>query len=280
MPNQNTSSLLSFCAQYVQKNDPDRFFCTLFIPPPHRELVFRLTAFYIEITRAVALPASWSVAGPMAGFIRLQWWRELIEGKDRTHEIAPFIRESIAQKTLNPSVLLSMIEAREIELDGIKDWEHWDHMMMLSSGALQQTIASILGIQDKAQLYAVGALGVAYDIVRMARYLPQMLQIGRCPFPTETIENLHLIRTDDGIVSNAEIVAQIRMLLIEKVHIYLDAGKKVKALGRKKNAAILPITLAKRDLKRSILWDHIPAKRGIGDQLAVVWSKFTGRSYI
>ncbi|CAI3950100.1 Phytoene/squalene synthetase (ERG9) (PDB:3WEK) [Commensalibacter communis] len=277
MTKTDTSSLLSVCAIYVQKYNPDYFYCTIFAPLYHRELIFQLLAFHNEVTRAVSLPSSWSVAGPMAGFIRLQWWRELIEGKDRTHEIAPFIKESISKELLPTNALLEMIEAKEEELDGIKDWHHWESILMRSAGKVHEVIAQILGVEDSEQLKHIATLGMACEVTKIARYLPKILHSGRCPLPQEIIDEYHLQRTDDGIPTTPEIIDAIRRILIAKAKEYLQAGQEVRKLGRKKIAAILHVVLAKRDLKRYQHWDQLPDKRGAGDQLAVLWSNYRGK---
>lgn len=280
MTNKDTYSLLSVCAAYVQKYDPDYFYCALFAPIYHRELIFRLLAFNIEITRAVSLPSSWSVAGPMAGFIRLQWWRELIEGKDRTHEIAPFVKESIAHGLLPPKILLGMIEAKEEELDGIKDWSHWESMLMRSSGKFNETIAQMLGVEKPDKLQKIASMGMACEAVRIARYLPKILSSGRCPLPQAVIDEYHLQRTDDGVSFTPEIIEEIRALLITKATEYLQAGKGAHSLGRKKIVSILPTIFAKRDLRKSQKWDILPDRRGAGDQLSVLWSNFRGKVFL
>lgn len=277
MTKKDTSSLLSLCAIYVQKYDPDYFYCALFAPSFHRELIFRLLAFNIEITRAVSLPSSWSVAGPMAGFIRLQWWRELLEGKDRNHEIAPFISEAIGQGLLLSSSLLEIITTKEEELDGIQNWSHWESLMMRSSGKIQQIIAQILGVVDADHLQAVASLGAAYEVTRIARNLPKILASGRCPLPQEIVNEHHLQRTDDGIPVSSEALLSIRAILMAKATEYLKAGYDARSLGRKKIAAVLPAVLAKRDLKKHQNWDRLPDKRAAGDQLAVIWSNFRGK---
>lgn len=277
MTNKDTSSLPSVCATYVQKYDPDHFYCALFAPVYRRELIFRLLAFNIEITRSVSLSSSWLVAGPMAGFIRLQWWRELIEGKDRTHEIAPFIKESIAHGLFASKILLGMIEAKEEELDGIKDWQHWESILMRSSGQLYKTIAQMLCVEDTEVLQQIVFIGMACEVVRMARYLPKVLSSGRCPLPQMIIDEYHLQRTDDGISYTAGVISDIRSLLITKATEYLNEGKDARSLGRKKIVSILPAVFAKRDLKKAQQWDYLPEKRGAGDQLSVLWSSFRGR---
>ena len=55
--------------------DPDRYFSALFAPAPARPLLLALYAFNHEVARVAE-----TVREPMLGAIRLEWWRETVEG--------------------------------------------------------------------------------------------------------------------------------------------------------------------------------------------------------
>lgn len=277
MRNNLTTKNLSLCAQHVKIYDWDHFFCAFFAPEAKRETLMRLLAFNAEITRAVSLPTSWSIAGPMAGLIRLQWWRELIENRNnRDHEIAQPIRDAISSQELKPEDLLSLIDAREAELEGIEDWHQWRQIMMASSGKVQSLTAQIMGVTDPMLLQAVASLGAAYESIRLARYLPTILQSGRCPFPKTIIEKYHLIRGEDGIRISQEDTQSLRDILIQEVRYFLKQGTLATTLPKEAIVAILPIVFCKRDLKKSRCWDKMPVIRGIGDRLAVIYTAYKG----
>lgn len=105
-------TLLSPCAQQVKRYDYDRFLCTLFAHPEHREPLFALFAFNQEISKI-----SQSVSEPMIGFIKLQWWREALEdlynGTMRGHDIL----KSLPHHTLSYASLEDIITAREADMD-------------------------------------------------------------------------------------------------------------------------------------------------------------------
>ena len=61
------SSTLSYCAEEVRLGDRDRFLMTLFAPSEHREALFALYAFNIEISKTREV-----VSEAMLGAIRLQ----------------------------------------------------------------------------------------------------------------------------------------------------------------------------------------------------------------
>ena len=61
-------------AAEVREHDPDRYLATLFAPADAREALFALYAFDHEITRVRRM-----VSEPVAGLVRLQWWREALD---------------------------------------------------------------------------------------------------------------------------------------------------------------------------------------------------------
>jgi phytoene synthase len=64
-----------YCAALVREADRDRYLAALFAPADRRGALFSLYAFDIEISRIRDLARE-----PMPGEIRLQWWREVLEG--------------------------------------------------------------------------------------------------------------------------------------------------------------------------------------------------------
>ena len=65
-----------YCAELVREADRERYLATLFAPADRRGALFSLHAFDIEVSRIRDLARE-----PMPGEIRLQWWREVLEGE-------------------------------------------------------------------------------------------------------------------------------------------------------------------------------------------------------
>ena len=95
----------------VRRADPDRFLASLFAPPAARETLFVLYAFDRELARARVVTSE-----PMLALIRLQWWREVVEGAARRHEIATALRIALDRGALHAESLLGLIAAREAEI--------------------------------------------------------------------------------------------------------------------------------------------------------------------
>ena len=63
-------------AALVRRHDPDRFLTALFAPPDRRDALLTLYAFNHELARAREVASE-----PPLALIRLQWWREVVEGE-------------------------------------------------------------------------------------------------------------------------------------------------------------------------------------------------------
>src|SRR3954452_14983054 len=125
------------CEAAVRRADPDRYFAALFAPADKRPLLFALYAFNHELARIGE-----TVREPMMGEIRLQWWRETVEGarngKPRAHDVARALADLFARTDLPVSLFDAMIDAREFDIthEGAPDQESLDRYLDTTSGNL------------------------------------------------------------------------------------------------------------------------------------------------
>ncbi len=106
-------SELSPMGALVRRADPDRFLTALFAPAARREDLFTLYAFNHETARAREVTRE-----PMMAMIRLQWWREVVEGTRKTHDVASPLSHLLEAGAVDAADLLSILDAREVtELD-------------------------------------------------------------------------------------------------------------------------------------------------------------------
>ena len=170
--------------------------------------------------------------------------------------------------------LLKIISAREEELEGIKNWKHWDSIMVRSVGQIQRILANLFKIRELPLVEAVIAAGIASETVHISKNLPNIFRKGRCPLPAEIIHDFSLQRSENGISVTSSELNAIRDILIEKAYFYLRRSEKACLLDRHYRSVILPVILAKRDLHRFEQWDHLSRKRGIGDKLSVLKANY------
>lgn len=102
-------------ADIVRKHDRLRFTATLYAPEEKRPALLALYAFNVEIARIRDL-----VNEPMAGEMRLQWWRDALssgDGETATgHLLADELRQVITRHNLPLTAFDNLLEARRIDL--------------------------------------------------------------------------------------------------------------------------------------------------------------------
>ena len=264
---------LSPCAALVRRHDPDRFLTALFAPPARREALFALYAFNHELARAREV-----VSEPMLALIRLQWWREVVQGAAKRHEVATPLSAAIAQGLLLPDDLMAMIDGREAEADpAIPDHAAWLAYLAATAGGVMMAAGRALGAQG-ALLDRLRTLGTAHGVAGQLRNVPALARTGRVLLPQDvlgahglTIHDMTAGRQATGLLAVvAELAAEGRAMLG-------DAGglprSVPRAVPRALIAAALPAVLARRDLARP---PRI-APRGLGDRLAVLAAWARGR---
>ncbi len=225
---------------HLRRADPDRFFCTLFAPAQRREGLALLYLFNHELARAREVASE-----PLLALIRLNWWREVVEGQAKKHEIATPLRAALDAGLFDPADLAGLITAREMEAEPeIPDAAAFFSHARDTAGKLARIAGKFLGADSQV----VEDLGTAYGIAGMLRAAPFLRAQGRSLLPV------------DGTSQDA-LIAHARMLL--------GAGKP----PRVALAAALPAVYARRDLGRAV----VPGPRGVGDRLAVLRAALTGR---
>ena len=165
---------LSPLAGEVRRLDHDRFLCALFAPPEARQSLFALYAFNAEVARVRE-----AVTEPLAGRIRLQWWRDVLEdihggGEGPPHQVARALAGAVRRHRLGRQPFERLLEAREFDLD---DDAPADMAALLSyAEATSATLAGlsleILEARDKASRQAGHHVGLAWALTGLLRAVP------------------------------------------------------------------------------------------------------------
>ena len=135
------------CTALVREADRDRYLATLFAPAQHRDGLFALYAFNIEIARVRDVARE-----PMPGEIRLQWWREALAGERpgeaSAHPVAAALLDTLSRYGFVAAPLLELIDAHTFDL--------YDEPMP-NAGALE-----LYGIRTQSPVFAMAA-GILQD---------------------------------------------------------------------------------------------------------------------
>lgn len=175
---------LEASAELVQRADPDRFLAAMAAPLSARAVLFPLYAFNVEISRA-----PWVTQEPLIAEMRLQWWRDALEGvyggqPSRVLSVAAPLSGLLAGQGWARPLTEAMIDARRWDIagEGFAEagalWSHLDR----TSGHLMWLSARLLGA-DAAAEPVVRDLGAAAGLAAWLRSVPDWLARGRSPLP-------------------------------------------------------------------------------------------------
>jgi 15-cis-phytoene synthase len=255
--------MLSAIGEIVRRHDPDRFITALFAPPEKREALFLLYAFNHELARAREVASQ-----PTLALIRLQWWREVVEGEAKRHELATPLLGAIEAGTLDRAALLTMIEGREVEAEAvIPTRAEWHDYLRRTAGVLMGEAGRALGAPE-AMLARLATLGTAYGAAGVLRSVTALARHERCLLPADALAASGLVPEAVTSDPESEQAAAVRRALAEEIHPLLRQAKGL-TLPRGALAAVLPAVLARRDLDRLRRGRPIPPVRGLGDRVAV-----------
>jgi phytoene synthase len=138
-----------YCMALVHDSDHDRYLATLFAPADRREALFALYAFDIEISRIRDLARE-----RMPGEIRLQWWREVLQGERAgeaaANPVAAALVTAIAEHGLASEKLVGLAEAHRFDVY---------NEAMSTVSALQSYASSTAGTIFECATRILGATG-------------------------------------------------------------------------------------------------------------------------
>lgn len=155
------------CEALVQTADKDRFLATLFAPADKRGPLFALYAFNAEVASVRDRARE-----PMPGEIRLQWWRDVIEGERAgeaaANPVAAALIDTVTRFSLSTSQLLGLIEARAFDLydDPMPTFDALEGYVRHTSAILFDLAAQICDGRPKE---ASVPAGLAYGLMAVLR---------------------------------------------------------------------------------------------------------------
>lgn len=148
----------------VRAEDRDRYLASLFAPAAKRHHLFALYAFHLEIVRIAV-----RVREPAMGEIRLQWWRDALEGKPAgdaaSNPVAHALIDTIGRCRLSRPLLLELIDAHSFDLynDPMESMHQLEGYLEKTSVALMRLALEILDGSDSSigASFAGRAVGIA-----------------------------------------------------------------------------------------------------------------------
>ena len=238
----------SYCAELVRTADRDRFLATLFAPARSREALHALYAFNIEIARVAGLARD-----AMPGEIRLQWWREVLQGERAGEAAASPVAAAllnVLKHRLAADALLEFIETHRFDLynEPMQTVADLEDYATKTSSALFAIAAQILGADAAA---AARPAGIAYGFARSLAAFPHHAAQRKLYLPVELLarrgiglEEVFSRRSSPGLNAAA---AELRGL----ARGHLDAtAEALGTLSREARPVFLPLAPVRPSLDR------------------------------
>lgn len=246
-PEYNQSGL-----EIVRMHDPDRYLTALMAPRRVRDALMALYAFNAEIARIPTL-----VSEPALGEIRLQWWREAIEGiysgAPRRHAVVQALSRAVSALNLSRTLFDAMIDARAFDLgdsppDTLVALEDY---AAATSGNLNQLALQVLGADGTEAAAAGRHAGIAWALIGLLRAVRFHAGQRRCYLPADMMAaagsgtaQLFSLKGGDGL---REVARQI----VACARIHMEKARTLHpVVPRRARAALLPLALADAYLRR------------------------------
>jgi len=186
------------CEQLVRDGDPDRYYATLFAPAAARPHLFALYAFSLTIARVRE-----AASNPMAGEIRLQWWRDALQGEARgdvrANPVAAALEEAIRVNRLLRQPFVDLIDARVFDLyeDPMPRVNDLEGYCGETASALFRLASLVIGNgTEPGGAGAAGHAGVAYGLTGLLRALPWHARSGQVYLPADVLARYGVTRED------------------------------------------------------------------------------------
>jgi phytoene synthase len=197
-PAQTVAWAYAHCEALVRDGDPDRFFASLYAPADKRSHLFALYAFSLEMARVRE-----AVSEPMLGDIRLQWWRDTLQGEARgdvrANPVAAALDDTIVRFRLPRAALVDLIDARVFDLydDPMPTMADLEGYCGETSSVLIRLAGLVLaGGADPGGADAAGHAGVAYGLTGLLRSFPWHARRGQMYIPGDVLARHGLTRDD------------------------------------------------------------------------------------
>jgi 15-cis-phytoene synthase len=188
---------LDHCAALVREADKDRYLAALFAPVEHRNALFALYAFDVEIARVRDLARE-----PMPGEMRLQWWREVLagerDGEAAAHPIAAALRDAFVRYRIDVALLIALIDAQSFDLydEPMVSRDDLENHAVNTRGAVFAIAANILGSRAPSARALARHAGIAQTIANVLSGLALHASRRQLYLPLDVLTRYNVERED------------------------------------------------------------------------------------
>jgi phytoene synthase len=239
------------CEALCREHERDLWLASLFAPAAARPHLNALNAFSYEVSRIRDV-----VRSPIAGQMRLAWWREAIEGERdgeaAANPVAAALLETIGRFNLPRKAFVDLLAAREFDLfdDPMPTLNDLAGYCGETSSLPIRLAMLILGEgRDLGGAEAAGHAGVAVAITALLRALPRHASRGQVYLPLDVLARHGLTAAD--VIARGEGVgaalAELRAYARERLRDAMAAPQAPELRPALLPLAVVPLYLAAMD---------------------------------
>jgi phytoene synthase len=245
------------CTALVRATDRDRYLATLLAPAQHRNALFALYAFNVEIERVRDLARE-----TMPGEVRLQWWREVLlgerSGEAAINPVAAALLQTLSRYNLPRERLAQMIEAHRFDVydEPMRNLVELQSYAAKTAGVIYESAVQILG----TSVVASGEAGQAQTLANVLMLLPRHAARRQLYLPLDIIQQ-YRAKPEDIFAMQA--TPELRAALAElrlrtRRHLAHIGGASGGIIAARAWAAFLPLAPLRSLLLRMERIDYDP----------------------
>lgn len=170
---QMLSDSRSYCAAEVRRLDRERYLAALFAPGGRRDALFALYAFGLETAKTAEV-----VSEPLLGEIRLQWWRDAVDGiydgSMREHPVLEALAVAIETCGLERSSFHAILDGRAADLreQPFEDLGALEDYLAQIAVSMVELACQALGAENGTMEPIVREAGLGFGLAGVLRAIP------------------------------------------------------------------------------------------------------------
>lgn len=272
--NATPADAAGFCADLVRNHDFARYSSTLFVPAPERRALLALYAFNVEIVRVRE-----QVSQPLPGEIRLQWWTDMLAGRDHGgvegNPVAAELLLAIRDFKLPVEPLSRLVEEHQFDLynDPMPTLAALEGYLSATCSALFKLAARITAPPSAELDHLARHAGLGRGMVQVLANLPRDAARRQLFLPQQVLAS-HGSGMEEVFAGKE--TPQLRAALDELAaeaqrHVATATSLLTKEAGSAR-PVFLPLALARLDLARLARADRNPFQAQPTSRLRTLWT--------
>ena len=269
-----TMEQVAYCAGLVRSHDFARYASSLFVPANERRGLLALYAFNVEISRVRD-----TVSQALPGEIRLQWWRDMLEGAGHGgiegNPVAAELLRAIGQWNLPVERLSRLIDEHAFDLynDPMPTLAALEGYANDTSAALFALAAGIMGPPSGITDHLARHAGLAEGFAQVIAALPRDAAHRQLFLPLQFLETngsgLEEVfvgkQTPEVRAALDQLIGEARRHLQTAFDLLADVPRSIRPV-------FLPLALVRHELARMSRADTDPFLPHVPSRLRTLWT--------